>query len=58
VIVLALLILLAIVCGYSWLAYRIKTTWPITSNAMSSKGLAPKVGGKPIAPPVPKPHER
>lgn len=27
-IVLALLILLAIVCGYSWLAYRIKTTVP------------------------------
>lgn len=27
-IVLALLILLAIVCGYSWLAYRIKTTAP------------------------------
>jgi hypothetical protein len=27
-IALALLILLAIVCGYSWLAYRIKTTVP------------------------------
>ena len=27
-IALALLILLAIVCGYSWVAYRIKTTKP------------------------------
>jgi hypothetical protein len=27
-ITLALLILLAIVCGYSWVAYRIKTTKP------------------------------
>lgn len=54
-IILALLILLAIVCAYSWLAYRIKTTGPITSNAISSKGLAPKVGGKPITPTVPKP---
>ena len=27
-IILAPLILLAIVCGYSWLAYRIKTTKP------------------------------
>lgn len=27
-IALALLILLAIVCGYSWVAYRIKTTRP------------------------------
>lgn len=27
-IILALLILLAIVCGYSWVAYRIKTTKP------------------------------
>lgn len=27
-IILALLILLAIVCGYGWLAYRIKTTVP------------------------------
>jgi hypothetical protein len=29
-IILALLIPLAIVCGYSWLAYRIKTTKPET----------------------------
>lgn len=28
-IILALLTLLAIVCGYSWVAYRIKTTGPI-----------------------------
>ena len=27
-IILALLILLAIVCGYSWAAYRIKTSVP------------------------------
>ncbi len=27
-IILALLILLAIVCGYGWVAYRIKTTKP------------------------------
>lgn len=27
-IALALLILLAIVCGYGWMAYRIKTTKP------------------------------
>lgn len=27
-IILALLILLAIVCAYSWVAYRIKTTAP------------------------------
>ena len=27
-IILTLLILLAIVCGYSWVAYRIKTTKP------------------------------
>ena len=27
-IILALLILLVIVCGYSWLAYRIKTSAP------------------------------
>lgn len=27
-IILALLILLAIVCGYSWVTYRIKTTRP------------------------------
>ena len=27
-IILALLILLAIVCGYSWVMYRIKTTQP------------------------------
>lgn len=27
-IILALLILLAIVCGYSWVMYRIKTTRP------------------------------
>lgn len=27
-IILALLILLAIVCGYSWLTYKIKTTVP------------------------------
>ena len=27
-IILALLILLAIICTYSWLAYRIKTTAP------------------------------
>ena len=27
-IVMALLLLLAIVCGYSWVAYRIKTTAP------------------------------
>lgn len=27
-IILALLILLVIVCGYSWLTYRIKTTKP------------------------------
>ena len=27
-IIIALLILLAVVCGYSWAAYRIKTTVP------------------------------
>ena len=34
--ILALLILLAIVCGYSWAAYKIKTTVP-QSGAIDEK---------------------
>lgn len=38
-IILALLILLAIVCTYSWVAYRIKTTRPIIPTVPKPKGM-------------------
>ena len=42
--ILALLILLAIICGYSWLAYRIKTTKPEIKPTVP-KPQTSKVGG-------------
>ena len=47
-IILALLILLAIVCGYSWVAYRIKTTRPeivVTVPILLGDGRIPYFGG-------------
>ena len=52
--ILALLILLAIVCTYSWVAYRIRTSVPITPKGKYDKGLALKSGVKPITPTVPR----
>jgi hypothetical protein len=38
-IILALLILLAIVCGYSWVAYKVKTTAPKVYKVTAPKPI-------------------
>lgn len=40
-IILALLLLLAIVCAYSWVAYRIKTSNPVKPTVPASVKLTP-----------------